>query len=294
MPNTFVIDYPCDLVSAIFRSVNSSQPNQRNIEMKSLTMKTITMGSLLLASSGFAGKASFTGQGHISNPPQYVEVKVQINSKCFNDINEAREATNHAATRVLDLFRTITDPTNPRDSAHTNGGTTSYSQGHYKSGTRTMICVNTFSKTAGVTLLTTNLLGFEQNFEAIEDLVYGELSGSTGDLDVPVTTVTISSPVAHVFSETVESLSIQALSLAMVNAKEKFKILMDSGCGVRSYQIESANEPDPSRNLPNPYSGTRGIPRGSGGGNAPVMFGDVWITKALDVGFDFQGGSCND
>jgi hypothetical protein len=259
-------------------------------------MKNLSTAAILflLSATAFAGTARFTGQGHLSSPPEYVEVTVNVSSLCYSDINDARDATNDAVNQILELFKTIVDPTNPKDSAHTNGGTTSISSGHRVAGSNVLACVSTFKKVAKVTLLTTDLAGFEENFQAIEDLVYGELSGVSTSAEEPLTVATLKVPVAHVFSETVERVSIQALSQAMTNSKDKFKILMDAGCGVHSYRIDSAVEPHPSANIRNPYAGTRGIPRPGSGSGSPVMFGDVWITKALDVTFDFQGGDCTE
>ena len=136
---------------------------------------------------------------------------------------------------------------------------------------------------------------FEVNFQKIEELIYS--AGFSPNLAGPVgsarTSATISQPIAHVFSETVVTLEKQALRMALQNAKAEFKELMNEGCGLESFKIAATEEPSPHANLPNPYAGTRGTPPSHLPNGAPVAFPDIWVTKALDVTFDFNSGQCN-
>jgi hypothetical protein len=260
--------------------------------MKIVTLMLAT--TAMITGNAYAGTAKFMGQGHISKPAEYVEVNVVVKAECYKDLAGARDAANSAANNVLTLFRSIIDPSNPKDAAYTNGGSTSKHSGHYISGSNILICANTFQKSIQITLLTTDLQGFEENFLKIEGEIYSSLSGAVPTTETPVVTGVLATPVAHLFSETVVEVERLALKEALKNARHEFGIIAEAGCGVSGVRISSAVEPSNAESLPNPYAGTRGVPPQGNPTGAPVIFADIWITKALEVIFEFEGGVCGE
>ena len=251
----------------------------------------IALAPILFTGTAMAGVSTFIGEGHVSHPAEYIELSVTVHSKCFADINDARNATNSAAQRVLDLMKTKLDPENSKDAAFTSGGTTTRET---RVNNISQICRGSFSKTTKITLLSSDVANFESNFSDVEDLVYSDdLSLPSNGVDAPTTYAVISTPIARIYSETIVILERKALTEAIKNAKYEFQILIDHSCGVSSYQITKTEEPN-ARNdsFSNPYAGTRGTPRRGSSSTAPVSFSDIWVSKGLNVEFTFEGGRC--
>jgi len=258
-------------------------------------MKTLIMMGLVSTFSGgtaMAGVSTFVGEGHVSHPAEYIEVSVTIQSMCFADVNDARNATNDAAKKVLDLMRGKLDSANPKDAAYTSGGSTTR---HTISNQINQFCVGKFGKSTNVTLLTSSVSDFEKTFEDLENLVYSDaLNMPTRGIDAPVTYATIQTPIARIYSETIIKLEREALIGAIENAKFEFQVMVDHSCGVSSFQITKTEEPGIQRDVfSNPYAGTRGTPRRGSNSAAPVSFADIWVSKGLNVEFTFEGGRCD-
>ena len=260
------------------------------------TIQALALGCGIFASqASLAESVKVLGEGKVSADPDYVRVDLTVYSKCYSDVGDARNATNIAMRRIVELFETIVDEASEIDAVYTPGGSTNRSFGYYLPGSNQRVCVGTFEKSAAVTLFTSKVDEFEENFATIEDLAFSdELTQVSEVIDQPATYAELATPTALLAQETLNVLKQNALSLALEDAKAKFKVLTDGLCAVSSYRIDSVVEPEASRDAPLPYADfrERAFEGASAGEPAPIAFADIDVKKSLEVKFTYDEALC--
>lgn len=233
---------------------------------------------------------TLVGEGRLSHAPEYIELKVTIQSECYATPVEASAATDAAATEIMALLRAAIDEQNPKDGVFSSGGF-SRSFSRYINSNVT-ICQNTFQKTTQIAMKTSKIEAFAKQYDDIQRAVLSASLREPADKTKPtgITYASLGAPQTRLYYETRERLEQQALADALDNARAKFEATAKMACGIDGYRILRFNESNPDAGRPIAYGRSQRSSRSERG--TALAFDAIWINKLLDVAFVATSGTC--
>ncbi len=247
------------------------------------------------ALSIFAGEATVAGEGRISAKPDYVSLTLRVASECYRAPRDASAANDAKVAEVVHYMQTLVDLSEySRDDVLANGGYTQpYERTVYPRGAESVtVCSGTFQKISTIVLKSTDVAGFGEVLAQIQEYAFADFQRISSDDEIPVTYMAINQPSPELFHETRSGKEKDALKAAKLDALEKFQTLIAGPCAVSHYQIVDISEPEGAMNSksyasePSSFAPGRGV-------NAPVLFDDHWINRAVNIKFYFEGGRCD-
>lgn len=251
---------------------------------KSLTIAALALVPLHI----FAGEATLTGYGEVVAPPEFVTVSVRVTSECYNSALNVSKANDDVASKVLEILKSMAD-TGKGDQVTASGGYVQRYTG-YSPTSNQQICVNHFRKINTLTFKTTALEHFAHTFAMLQDELY-KLGMDTvpASREIPTNYLEINEPVVGISADRHKALERQALTMALQDAKDKFEATLVLAA-VDKYKIVNYSE----NAIPPRYQADESRKAiGAPGAPAPIEFGNLTITKFLNVRFEYTGGELN-
>lgn len=246
-----------------------------------------------LAKEASAPKAEFVGLGEIKSSPDFIEVNFNVQSECYESPQEAQRATDEVVKRVDAYLNSLKKDGDEHFKILVNGGyTSSFSRWHKDRE----LCRNTFQKSTDISLR----LGAEDNF----DKIFSDLQSYTlknfehpfvsDFIDSPRTFVRINNPLPQLTQEHRLNLEHEALNLALVDAKARFRATLKS-CTSHPWKVLEIKEDDGGEGYVAPRSfhyAAKAAGFAAESSPAPVRFDDLKVEKRLRVSFSFEGALC--
>lgn len=255
-----------------------------------LSLMFLPLGLMTFSTMAIGAEAVMTGQGRVLASPDYVEVAIQVESKCYNKPSDARVANDDAARKIVDFLNTKVKKDNHYNKVISLGGYTNPYQMYYQDK---ILCPNTFQKTNTITFRTQEINNFEALFDEIQTEVYKLFTTEPrGMIESSVTYVTLSSPMPNISDERRAELEQQAMTMALADAKGKLIALFGAD-KIQNLKIIGVSELPPERPMPM-YNARDNAPmammsaRAEKAGPAPVQFDTEWITKMVYFTFGFD------
>lgn len=255
-------------------------------------MKIILTSVLLLSWQPiiYAGEAVLSGQAYVLSEPDYVELYITVESKCYPTVIEATQINDESAKNIVDFLNTKLDKKDEYNKVVTNGGYTLPYQTYYQDK---FFCQDTFQKTNNIIFRTQKLKGFEKLFNEIQNVVYKQLSHKMPSVvESAISYATISAPNPGISTPKRTELEQKAIRLAFNDAKGKLQSLFDDK-KLTNFKLTHVSEFPP--NEPRPHPMARAAPMelmsakgGNGGGDAPVEFDQQAINKTMYFTFTFD------
>lgn len=247
---------------------------------------------LILSLASFscnAAEALLAGQGRVLSEPDYVSLSIQVQSKCYNTPQEAREANDKSARTIVDFLNKHVKEGGYYNKVITNGGYTNPFQVYHRNK---ILCENTFQKQNTIILRTQKVKDFEKLYDDIQKQVYSQFSSQPrGMIESSVTFVTMSAPSAGVSQKKRHALEQEAMTMALNDAKGKLKALF-TGNQIQNLKVTEVSEmpiqPQPrpmqrgyASDMPMAMAAEKASP-------APVQFDETWIQKQVYFRFSFD------
>ncbi len=97
-------------------------------------MNKWSVAALLLSAIkiAHAAEAVIIGEGHLLNAPDYVELSILVDSKCYPTAAEARKINDDASRKIVDFLNTKLQKKDNYNSVTSSGGYTSSYQNYYQ------------------------------------------------------------------------------------------------------------------------------------------------------------------
>lgn len=255
-----------------------------------LNLGLLSLSLLGASTSAWAAQAVMSGQGRVLANPDYVELGIQVESKCYATPAAARKANDEAAKQIVDFLNTKTKKDNHYNKVVSLGGYTNPYQTYYQDK---ILCPNTFQKINNITFRTQEIANFEALFDEIQTKVYQLFTTEPrGMIENAVTYVSLSSPSPNISDEKRAQLEQEAMTMALGDAKAKLTSLLGAD-KVRNLKIIQVSELPPDRpmlmdraggNAPMALMGVRAEKSAP----VPIQFDTEWITKTVYFTFGFD------
>jgi uncharacterized protein YggE len=265
-------------------------------------MRNIIIGcGFLMLSLGLAAKreeptGEFTGVGQVKTKPDFIKVTFVVQSECYPAPLEATNATDEVVKKIDNYLQKLKNKGDEHFKILVDGGYTSTFSRWHKDRE---LCRNTFQKTTEVKLKISASDGFDKTFAQMQNYALQNFEeGLSGNLiETPRTFVRINMPEPKLTPAHNRELEKEALNLAMLDAKARFKAATQS-CKEHPWKVLSIKEESTSfepapRNYQ--YASARIVAVGSPSdesNSAPIRFDDMSIEKRLSVTFEFEGSLC--
>lgn len=236
----------------------------------------------------FAAEALLSGEGQVLTEPDYVEMIITVESKCYPTPEEASKQNDAAARKIVDFLNTKISQKDAYNRVVSQGGVTSSYQNYQRDK---VLCQNTFQKQNHITFRTQAMHNFEILYNEIQSTVLKSFNQPYPDnIDNPISYVTISQPEPKVTPTQRAKLEQNAIALAYQDAKMKLFSLFDNN-QIRKLKVIEVSEFPPEDT--EPFHKQRGpmmmkAEMGVAGGQAPVQFGEQPIHKTLFFKFQFE------
>ncbi len=252
--------------------------------------KLLALTLMIVMPTVFAGEARLTGSGRVLSEPDYVELSIQVQSKCYPTPKKAREANDEAARAIVDFLNKHIQGEGYYNKVITTGGYTSPFQVYHRDR---ILCEQTFQKHNSITIRTQQVEKFEALYDDIQKEVYNQFSTQPmGMIENSVTFVTMSSPMAAVSQERRDLLENRAITMALNDAKGKLKSLFIDNPLLNLKVTEISEMPIASQPQPMAYRGGRSNDMMAMSAEkmapAPVQFDEQWIQKQIYFRFVFD------
>jgi uncharacterized protein YggE len=244
------------------------------------------------------------GEGFVKTSPDYIIVKLRVNSECQPNPKSAQKSTDDITKKIDDYLSKFNLKKDKYFKILIDGGfTTPFSRWirpPVSSATVNHdieICRNTFQKSTEITLKMGIRANFDKIFSDMQGFVFSQFAQkSADDLENPRTYATINIPSPEITREHRIILEREAYDLAVRDAKANFLALTKS-CEQHPYKIIKIKEL--SNNIPwvaravRPYTQSA-VPMAleSNVDAAPVRFDNIEITKKVELSFKFDGSFC--
>ena len=237
-----------------------------------------------------AQKPSLRG-GQVRSAPDYVELTISVESKCYPTPGDARKVNDESARKIVDFLNGKIKKKDPYNTVISTGGYTSPYQTWYEDK---RFCENTFQKQTIIIFRTQDVKNFESLFDEVQNNVYKELSRDMPNvIQASISSASMSNPVPGVSDEQRTQLEKQAIALAFKDARAKLSALFGEK-GVMNLKMTSASEISPQ--MPTPIYQRRSpmaMMKAGGGAevmapSAPVQFDDQEIAKTIYFTFSFD------
>jgi len=236
----------------------------------------------------YGAEAVIMGQGQVRSAPDYVELSIMVDSKCYSTPAEARKVNDDASRKIVDFLNTKITKKDAYNSVVTTGGFTSAYQTYYQNK---YFCENTFQKQNTIIFRTQEVDKFEELFEEIQSVVYKEIDRyAPSIIQTSISFAVMSSPIPGISNEQRTELEKQAIGLAFKDAKAKLTALFGN-TKVLNLKLVSATESTYSHA---PIPRYQRSPMASaamaemGGSQAPVQFDEQEISKSITFKFTFD------
>lgn len=252
--------------------------------------KYLALLLMVTSPSVFAASAMLSGIGRVLSEPDYVELSIQVQSKCYSTPKDARQANDDAARKIVDfLNKKIQGSESYYNKVITLGGYTSPFQVYHRNK---ILCENTFQKHNNITLRTQRVQDFEQLYDEIQKEVYSHFTMQPrGMIESSVTFVTMSQPSPRVSMERRQELEQKALTMALNDAKGKLTALFHEK-PIENLKITEVSETAMASPPPVHYSprsgGAEMMAMKADAAPAPVQFDEQWIHKQVYIRFSFE------
>ena len=250
----------------------------------------LSLGLLSYFNVAQAAQAIMTGQGRVLANPDYIELGIQVESKCYATPAEARKANDAAARKIVDFLNTKVKQDNHYNKVISLGGYTNPYQMYYQDK---ILCPNTFQKTNNITFRTQEIANFEALFDDVQNQVYQLFTTEPrGMIESSVTYVTVTSPMANVSDEKRAQFEQEAMTMALGNAKGKLMALFGVD-KIQNLKVVQVSEIPPEQPMPMPHMRDNApmammSARAEKAGPAPVQFDNEWINKVVYFTFSFD------
>lgn len=247
------------------------------------------MTSLIVPINLYGAEAIIIGQGELRSAPDYVELSILVDSKCYNTVAEARKVNDDASRKIVDFLNTKITKKDAYNSVVTTGGFTSAYQTYYQNK---YFCENTFQKQNTIIFRTQEVDKFEALFEEIQNTVYKEVDRyAPSIIQSSISFAVMSSPMPGISNEQRTELEKQAIGLAFKDAKAKLTALFGN-TKVLNLKLVSASDSSVMQPVPMPYyqkARMASAPMAEmGGSQAPVQFDQQEISKTVTFKFTFD------
>lgn len=247
---------------------------------------------LILITPGLthATKVELSGQGKVLSEPDYVELRLHINSQCYNTPQDAANANDKAAAKIVSYLNSKVKNDGYYNKVVSHGGYTQTFQSYHRNN---IYCKDTFQKSNNIIFRTKDINNFANTFNAIQDKVLESFAKNPKNyIESEITFATISSPQPLISQDKQTELEQQAMSLALKNAKAKLTALF-KGQSIDNFKITHISEQ--AAPIPSPIYNTRQkemmLASDSAHGasyTAPVQFDSQWLNKTLYFTFEFE------
>ena len=253
-------------------------------------MKKWPVAALLISwiPLSFGADALITGEGQVRSTPDFVELSIVIESKCYPTPGDARKFNDEAARKIVDFLNTKVKKKDIYNSVVSSGGYTLPYQTYYQDK---VLCQNTFQKQNTIVFRTQDMKDFESLFNEIQNMVYDQFARSApAVIEASLSFVTMSDPLPSISNELRSELEQKAIALAFIDAKSKLSALF--GSKIQNVKMIHASELPPE---PNPVYQREAAPMMMAGAhmakkteNAPVQFEEQEIFKTIYFTFTFD------
>lgn len=243
---------------------------------------------LIVAQGAFAGTATLSGYGEVNVQPEFATVTVNVKSECFSSAQAVSSANDQVAEKVMNILKFYSNRANNDEVVATGGFVERYTG--YDSSRSQPICIQKFKKQNELTLKIHSIESFPQIFAELQEKIYAlGMESSRESLEVPTSFIEMGSPKAGLSPLSLKNFERKALLEALRDAKEKFEMTI-SLVGIQSYKIVNYNE---SILVPGPFRDQTEKNRLISTPPAPIQFGNMKISKYLNVQFEYQGDNLN-
>ena len=252
---------------------------------------SVAAALILLPFVANGAEAVITGQGQVRSAPDYVELTISVESKCYPTPGDARKVNDDSSRKIVDFLNGKIKKRDPYNTVISTGGYTSAYQTWYEDK---RFCENTFQKQTTIIFRTQDVKNFESLFDEIQNTVYKELARDMPNvIQASISYASMSNPVPGVSDEQRTQLEKQAIGLAFKDAKAKLSALFGEK-GVMNLKMTSASELAPQAPMPI-YQRRAPMAMMKGGAtaeamapSAPVQFDDQEIAKTIYFTFSFD------
>jgi uncharacterized protein YggE len=265
-------------------------------------MKKILL--LLISSNLLAVTSNFTGEGRVSKAPEYATFTVTIQSQCFEKPQDAKNSNHEAVEAIQTHLKRYMRQGQPLDAIYTNGGSVKrYIRSWYDEESREhkYECRNSWQKTTVLTIKTSDMKKFSENFGDITEYVTGNFFGSEmgkrKDKEA-ITFVEISEASPHLTDRSFQALEIEAYKLAVQHAKAKNRACAEEFTLDGQWEVVNYGDSAPVyrsnsqefRAGPRGPEGVAGLEgaRGPTGPTIDINFEDIWVSASVNVEFSFS------
>lgn len=250
--------------------------------------KGLVLGLLgCFVATAHGAEAVLFGEGEVIAPPDYVEMTITVNSKCYATPDEARQQTDAASRKIVDFLNTKIKKKDAYNTVITQGGLTSSYQNYQRNKA---YCQNTFQKKNSITFRTQDMANFDKLYNDIQNTIYKEFAHvNPATIESPISYVTMTNAHPHVTLEARDQLEQKAIALALQNAKSKLFSLF-ANQPIRNLKVIEVSEFSPEDVKP-PYSPRRPLmmkASAEDAPNAPIQFDDQNIQKTIYFKFHFE------
>lgn len=262
--------------------------------MRSLVMikliQMVSLGSFIVSMAAWGTQAVIAGEGRILATPDYVELEIQVDSRCYAQPGEARKANDKAAKNIVDFLKKKLKQDNYYNKVISLGG---YTYPYQSYDQNKIVCPHTFQKSSRITFRTQEIDSFEVLFDEIQTQVYALFSRILPDkIESSATYVTLSTPIPKISDKKRAQLEQDVMNMALGEAKNKLVALF----GLKDmYKLKVIQVSEFPMGAVMPTFGMRAnSPMSLMGGQAeksvsvPIQFDQEWISKTLYFTFEFE------
>jgi len=242
-------------------------------------LATLLLGYLPV---GWCADVVLTGQGQVSSPPDYVEMMIVVDAKCYATPAKASAVNDEFSRIIVDFLNTKIKKRDRYNNVIATGGFTLPYQNYQKDK---LLCENTFQKQNTIIFRTQDIKNFEALFNSIQSKVYAQFSPPPLLINTAVAYVTISDPLPSLSGTLRSQLEQQALAIAFNDAKAKLFSLLGKTSVVNLRMTHASELPPNEPGLQREAVMSAGLQKAE---RAPVQFEDQSISKTVYFTFVFD------
>ncbi|MBS0290148.1 MAG: SIMPL domain-containing protein [Proteobacteria bacterium] len=235
-----------------------------------------------------SAQALLMGQGQALSAPDYVEISIVVDSKCYATPDDARKINDKAAKEIVDFLNSKIKQKNEYNTVISTGGYTQPYQTYYQDK---YWCQNTFQKQNNIVFRTQDLKNFDALFNEIQNVIYKQFTQNPPTvIESSLSYVTMSEPSGNLSLERRAQLEQKAMALAFIDAKAKLLSLFGKD-EIENLKLIDASEVPPEE--PVPFYRKRNAPMALSASMekaqaVPIQFEDQNISKIIYFKFTFD------
>jgi len=256
-------------------------------------MQKLAVAALVFswAPLGYCAQALISGQGQVLSSPDYVELSILVDSKCYSTPDDARQVNDEASRKIVDFLNAKIKKKDNYNIVISTGGYTLPYETYYQDK---FLCQNTYQKQNTIIFRTQELEHFETLFNDIQNMIYKQFKRTAPTIiDSSVSFVIMSNPTPSITDALRTQLEQKAIALAFNDASQKLSALFGNQ-KMQNVKMIDASEFSPDE--PTPFYAQSAAPMAlmrAGGMNkqaerAPVQFEEQTIKKTIYFRFTFD------